>query len=101
MTERSLSIAVLPGDGIGVEVMAAALDVLAAVGRRIGRRFECATHPAGAQHYAHTGESLPDDTNASISMVEIEAAIDYVQAVGGISRAQQLLAIIQQIQQMN
>lgn len=48
-----------------------------------------------------TGEALSDEANASISMVEIEAAIDYVQAVGGISRAQQLLAIIQQIQQMN
>ncbi len=47
------------------------------------------------------GEPLADDANASISMVEIEAAMDYVQAVGGIARAQQLLAIIQQIQQMN
>ncbi|MEZ6136850.1 MAG: hypothetical protein R3C53_18300 [Pirellulaceae bacterium] len=48
-----------------------------------------------------TGEAAADESSPSISMVEIEAAIDYVQAVGGISRAQQLLAIIQQIQQMN
>lgn len=33
----------------------------------------------------------------SISISEIEATIDYVQSVGGIGRAQQLLAIIQQI----
>lgn len=42
-----------------------------------------------------------DESGNSISMVEIEATIDYVQAVGGIARAQQLLAIIHQIQQMN
>jgi hypothetical protein len=48
-----------------------------------------------------TGETVSDEPSASISMAEIEAAIDYVQAVGGISRAQQLLAIIQQIQEMN
>ncbi len=48
-----------------------------------------------------TGAPVADDGSASISMVEIEAAIDYVQAVGGLSRARQLLAIIQQIQEMN
>ena len=42
-----------------------------------------------------------DDPNSSISIVEIDATIDYVQSVGGIARAQQLLAIMQQIQQMN
>ncbi|MEM7478328.1 MAG: hypothetical protein AAF483_25375, partial [Planctomycetota bacterium] len=43
-------------------------------------------------------ENNPEDIN-SISISEIEAAIDYVQSVGGISRAQQLLSIIQQIQE--
>ncbi len=47
------------------------------------------------------GVVATDESGNSISMVEIEATIDYVQAVGGIARAQQLLAIIQQIQQMN
>ncbi len=50
---------------------------------------------------ATTGETAMDESGNAISMVEIEAAIDYVQTVGGISRAQQLLAIIHQIQQMN
>ncbi len=35
-----------------------------------------------------------------ISLSEIEATIDFVQAVGGLARAQQLLSIVQQIQQM-
>ncbi len=47
----------------------------------------------------------PDGTvvpaeETKISLAEIEATIDYVQAVGGLARAQQLLAIVQQIQQM-
>ena len=45
-----------------------------------------------------TGEQVPEESNISISIVELEATVDYVQSVGGIARAQQLLAIIQQIQ---
>jgi 3-isopropylmalate dehydrogenase len=55
----SYPIAVLPGDGIGPEVMASTLQVLDALGPRIGRRFECQIHPAGAQHYVDTGDALP------------------------------------------
>ncbi len=49
--------------------------------------------------------TTPDGTvvpveETKISLAEIEATIDYVQAVGGLARAQQLLAIVQQIQQM-
>ena len=56
------AIAVLPGDGIGREVMASALAVLEAVAPRIGRRFETVAHPAGAQHYLDTGVALPEST---------------------------------------
>jgi len=55
-------IAVLPGDGIGVEVTHAALALLQALGPRLNRQFVCTEHPAGAQHYVNTGESLPDAT---------------------------------------
>ena len=56
-------IAVLPGDGIGSEVMAPTLEVL--------RRIEATTPslklrftegPAGANHYKATGKSMPDST---------------------------------------
>jgi hypothetical protein len=40
----------------------------------------------------------PEETR--ISLAEIEATIDFVQSVGGLARAQQLLAIVHQIQQM-
>ncbi len=65
MTGTTYSIAVLPGDGIGPEVMAVALDALHSVGRRIGRRFVTQIHPAGAQHYVDSGESLPESTLAA------------------------------------
>lgn len=59
---KNYSIAVLPGDGIGREVMVSALAVLDAVAPRIGRHFETREHPAGAQHYVDSGESLPAST---------------------------------------
>jgi len=65
MSKTSYSIAVLPGDGIGVEVVDATLAVLHALEDRIGRRFECAKHPAGAQHYVDSGVALPESTLAA------------------------------------
>lgn len=46
------------------------------------------------------GEGEANDPTNSISIAEIEATIDYVQAVGGMARAQQLIAIIQQIREL-
>lgn len=62
---NDFNIAVLPGDGIGEEVMGCAEQVLAAVGRRIGRRFLLTRHRAGAQHYLETGVALPDPVLAA------------------------------------
>ena len=62
-TPESFDIAVLPGDGIGIEVMAATLDVLVALQRRTGGfKLEFTGHPGGAQCYADTGVALPDVT---------------------------------------
>ncbi len=46
------------------------------------------------------GENPAGESASSISIAEIEAAIDYVQLVGGINRAEQLLAIIKQIREL-
>jgi 3-isopropylmalate dehydrogenase len=60
---ESLEIAVLPGDGIGREVMRAALEVLGALERRVGGyALRFAEHPCGARCYAETGSALPDAT---------------------------------------
>ncbi len=62
MNPKSYRVAVLPGDGIGPEVMAAAIEVLNAAQTQIGRRFEFNLHPAGAQHYLDSGDALPEAT---------------------------------------
>jgi 3-isopropylmalate dehydrogenase len=63
---QSLDIAVLPGDGIGREVMAACLELLEVATKACGTpKLVCTVHPAGAQHYAAHGEALPDATLAA------------------------------------
>jgi 3-isopropylmalate dehydrogenase len=58
---KDLRIVVLPGDGIGVEVMQACLAVLAAVEKRAGGfRLKYEEHSGGAQCYADTGTAFPD-----------------------------------------
>ncbi|MEZ5843091.1 MAG: isocitrate/isopropylmalate family dehydrogenase [Hyphomicrobiaceae bacterium] len=65
-TSNSFRIAVLPGDGIGSEVMSPCLEVLSAVERRVGG-FALAhtTHEAGAGAYRDTGIALPKETMAA------------------------------------
>jgi 3-isopropylmalate dehydrogenase len=54
-----MKIAVIPGDGIGKEVIAEAVKVLNAVEQKFGRRFELEHLPWSADHYLKTGETLP------------------------------------------
>ena len=64
-SSNALSVAILPGDGIGPEVMAPCLDLLKRVEAKVGG-FVIATEsmPAGAAHYRDTGAALPKDTLA-------------------------------------
>jgi 3-isopropylmalate dehydrogenase len=56
-------IAVLPGDGIGPEVMAPALDILRRVEETTpSLKFRFTEGAAGAGHYKATGKSMPDST---------------------------------------
>ena len=61
--DTEFRIAVLPGDGIGIEVMQACLEVLGALCQHIGG-FRCATEyfPGGAAYYRDNGIALPDET---------------------------------------
>jgi 3-isopropylmalate dehydrogenase len=54
------TIAVLPGDGIGEEVIREALRVLEAVSAATGFRYKIERYPYGAEHYLKTGETFPD-----------------------------------------
>jgi 3-isopropylmalate dehydrogenase len=56
-------IMVIPGDGVGPDVIAEALKVLDAAGRAVsGFALEFETAPAGAGAYLATGKALPDAT---------------------------------------
>ena len=62
-TTRTFNIAVLPGDGIGVDVTAAALQVLRAVeARLIGVSFRLEEFSVGATEYLRNGDPLPAKT---------------------------------------
>lgn len=56
----SVKLAVIPGDGIGTEVVTEGLKVLAAVAPISGLVFEPTTYDLGAKRYHATGEALPD-----------------------------------------
>ena len=55
-------VAVLPGDGIGPEVIAQATRVLAAAGRRFGHEFQLREGLIGGIAYDATGHPLPQAT---------------------------------------
>jgi 3-isopropylmalate dehydrogenase len=59
------NIVVLPGDGIGPEVTAAAVEVLRAVAARYGHDFHFREHLIGGAAIDATGSALPDDTLAA------------------------------------
>jgi 3-isopropylmalate dehydrogenase len=61
-TKNTFDIAVLPGDGIGIDVTAEAVKVLHAAESGGGFRLNLAEHPCGADCYRKTGADLPERT---------------------------------------
>src|SRR4051794_10450657 len=59
VSPQSLKLAVIPGDGIGPEVVAEGLKVLEQV-TPAGGKFEPTRYDLGAERYLATGEVLPD-----------------------------------------
>lgn len=58
---RQYRIAVVPGDGIGHEIVPAGVRVLDAAAQRFGFRIATEEFPYGAGYYKKTGTFLPDD----------------------------------------
>ncbi len=54
-------IAVIPGDGIGKEVVPEGIRVLEAAGKRFGFEFEWTTFDWSCERYAKTGAMMPED----------------------------------------
>jgi tartrate dehydrogenase/decarboxylase/D-malate dehydrogenase len=54
-------IAVIPGDGIGKEVVPEGMRVLEAAGQRFGLSFQWDEYPWSCEYYAGTGRMMPED----------------------------------------
>jgi 3-isopropylmalate dehydrogenase len=55
-----MKIAVMPGDGVGKEVVAEGLKVLKVASRKFGFKYDTTDYPFGAEHYLKTKITLPD-----------------------------------------
>ena len=71
-------IAVIPGDGIGNEVVPEGLRVLEAAGKKYNIRFRWDTFPWSCEYYKKTGQMMPDD---GLSQIRHHDAI-FLGAVG-------------------
>jgi 3-isopropylmalate dehydrogenase len=72
MNKSEFRIAVLPGDGIGIEVMDACLAVLDVLQSRFGHiAFNFRRLPGGAGTYRDTGVALPDSSMAEAKQADV------------------------------
>jgi len=69
---KSYPVAVIPGDGIGPEVVREGMRVLERVASIEGFRIDAKSYPFGAEHYLKTREIFPD---AAFSEVQQQRAI--------------------------
>lgn len=79
------TIAVVPGDGIGPEVMQEAVKVLDAVAEKFGHQFDLVYALAGGSAYEKFGSHLPDET---LSICEKGDAILFGSVGGPVSEMQ-------------
>ncbi|MDQ0755970.1 3-isopropylmalate dehydrogenase [Arthrobacter sp. B3I4] len=66
MSASSIDLAVIPGDGIGPEVIAEALKVLEKAAAAEGIVLQQTHYELGAAHWLATGETLPEETLADL-----------------------------------
>jgi len=64
--KRNYRIAVIPGDGIGREVMPEGMRVLEAAGRKFGLGFVWDEYPWSCEYRARHGRMMPEDALATI-----------------------------------
>jgi 3-isopropylmalate dehydrogenase len=70
MSDKAYGIALLKGDGIGPEVIDAALAVLERAGKIYGLRLDYEAFEAGASLYRRTGESISPASMAAIGKAD-------------------------------
>ena len=64
-------LAVIPGDGIGPEVVAEGLKVLDVIAAKHGLTFDKTDYELGAKYWHKTGETLPDSVMADLAKADV------------------------------
>ena len=64
-------LAVIPGDGIGPEVVAEGLKVLDVIAAKHGLTFDKTEYELGAKYWHKTGETLPDSVMADLAKADV------------------------------
>jgi len=67
----SYKLAVIPGDGIGPEVVAEGLKVLDVIAAKHGLTFAKTEYELGAKYWHKTGETLPDSVMAELAQADV------------------------------
>ena len=67
---KAYSIAVVPGDGTGPEVVDEGIKVIEAAAGVYGFNLNFKTYPIGGEHYKKTGEIISDDTLAALKSAD-------------------------------
>ena len=68
---KSFNLAVIPGDGIGPEVVREGLKVLDAVAKKYDLVFNKTNYELGAAYWHKTGETLPDSVMAELAKSDV------------------------------
>ena len=68
---KSFNLAVIPGDGIGPEVVGEGLKVLDAVAKKYDLAFNKTNYELGAAYWHKTGETLPDSVMAELAKSDV------------------------------
>ena len=68
---RSINLAVIPGDGIGSEVVGEGLKVLDAIAAKYDLTFNKTNYDLGAGFWHRTGEVLPDSVMAELAKADV------------------------------
>jgi len=76
--KKTYKIGILPGDGVGPEIIREGLKVVDAVSKKVGFKYERVDYDFGGARYLKTGEVLPD--SAIEEMRKLDAI--YLGAVG-------------------
>lgn len=71
MTEAKFNLAVIPGDGIGIEVVAEGLKVLDVVSAKYGVTFSKTSYDLGAAFWHRTGEVLPQSVLDELAKADV------------------------------